>query len=241
MFTGLIQTTGVMLAMERRGQECRMTIRPETPFSALEHGESIACNGACLSVERFDAASFTVYASTETMTRTNLGSLSQGSVLNLERALRLGDRLGGHIVSGHVDCLAEVVSVRQSGQSVVVAFAYPAEFAAEVAPKGSVCLDGISLTVNGCAQGELGKARFDVNIIPDTQERTSMRLWKPGYRANMETDVLAKYVKRLLAFGAGASGSNPPAARGGTESGNAGSSTIGSSITLDFLASRGFV
>lgn len=231
MFTGLIQTTGVMLAMERRGQECRMTIRPETPFAALEHGESIACNGACLSVERFDAASFTVYASAETMTHTSLGTLAQGSLLNLERALRLGDRLGGHIVSGHVDCLAEVVSVTPSGSSLVVAFAYPAEFAAEVAPKGSVCLDGISLTVNGCEGGDLGMAKFDVNVIPDTQARTSMRLWKPGYKANMETDVLAKYVKRALSFGSAPLGANAAAGGDAPKGG----------LTMDFLASRGFV
>lgn len=224
MFTGLVQTAGEIASIAKSGQECRLTIRTELARQTLVHGESIAVNGACLSVESFDAASFTAYASAETMRRTNLGRLSHGSLVNLERALRLGDRLGGHIVSGHVDCQTRVVSIEPAGQSLCCVFHYPSEFAAEVIPKGSVCLDGISLTINTCTHEE-----FSVNVIPDTQKRTSMRLWKPGYMANMETDVLGKYVRRCLCV------------QGRDSSDRQDEDRARPGISMEFLAQHGFV
>ncbi len=193
MFTGLVQTTGRLARRELRGGDARLVLAPDRPLPELEDGESIAVNGACLTVERHDQTGFTVYASGETLARTTLGSLAPGTLVNLERALRLGERLGGHLVAGHVDCLAVVESVSPAGRSLQVRLGFPEDFGAEVAPKGSVALDGISLTVNEC-----GAAHLTVNVIPETRARTAMRLWRPGSRVNMETDVLAKYVRRCL-------------------------------------------
>ncbi|MDO5536043.1 MAG: riboflavin synthase [Desulfovibrionaceae bacterium] len=236
MFTGLIQATGRITRKEDRGGECRFTIAPEFSLADCVDGESIAVNGTCLSVERHSDAFFSAYASGETLSRTTLGSLTVGTVVNLERALRLGDRLGGHIVAGHVDCLATVESLSPAGQSVVCRFSYPREYASEVIPKGSVALDGISLTVNECAD-----TWFTVNIIPDTQTRTSMRYWRPGHSVNMETDVLGKYVRRCLAHDPqnilaamlpGEAGGPAPASSTNEHT---------SSITREFLLEKGFL
>lgn len=193
MFTGLIQATGRVARKESRGNECRFTIAPDFDVSDVVDGESIAVNGTCLSVETHDAGRFTAYASAETLNRTTLGSLCVGTIVNLERALRVGDRLGGHIVAGHVDCLATVESITPAGQSLCVRLTFPSVYASEVIAKGSVALDGISLTINECGDNWL-----TVNIIPDTQTRTSMRYWRAGHHVNMETDVLGKYVRRCL-------------------------------------------
>ncbi len=225
MFTGLIQATGRIAAIERRGRESRLRIEPDFSLADIEDGESIAVNGTCLSVEEHDATSYVAYASAETMQRTNLGFLVQGSLVNLERALRVGDRLGGHIVSGHVDCLATVERMEPKGLSLECRLSFPNAYACEVIAKGSVCLDGISLTVNEC-----GTNYLTVNVIPDTQKRTSLRYWKPGYRVNMETDVLGKYVRRCLLL--------QPEAGSGTNEPEASSA---SPITLEFLQERGFV
>ena len=147
MFTGLVQTAGEIASIAKSGQECRLTIRTELARQTLVHGESIAVNGACLSVESFDAASFTAYASAETLARTTLGSLRTGAHVNLERALQLGSRLGGHIVSGHVDCIATVTQLARAGQSLRCTLTFPREFAPEVIPKGSVTLDGIKYKI----------------------------------------------------------------------------------------------
>ncbi len=225
MFTGIIQASGRVLAREARGSECRFTFAPQFSLEDVIDGESIAVNGACLSVERHDTATFTAYASAETMRRTSLGFLEPGSVVNLERALRPGDRLGGHIVAGHVDCLARVESVSQAGQSVCVRLSFPAERACEVIEKGSVALDGISLTINAC-----GRDWLTVNIIPDTQKRTTMGAWKPGHLVNMETDVLGKYVRRILTLHPG----SVPAADTDT------ASTTAPAITKELLMEKGF-
>jgi len=156
-------------------------------------GESIAVNGVCLTVETAGEKEFTAYASGETLSRSNLGALKLGGTVNLERALALGDRLGGHLVSGHVDCLAEVAAVTPAGQSVQYRITFPEEESVFVVPKGSVALDGISLTVNECGEGWLC-----VNIIPSTQGATTISGWKPGTAVNMETDMLGKYVLRML-------------------------------------------
>ena len=163
MFTGIIQGQGEIVGLRRSGQECRMEVRPLFPLENIVDGESIAHNGACLSVERHSGSTFTVYAS------------------------------GEHLVSGHVDCVATVRSVDQAGSSLRCTLAFPPAFAAEVIEKGSVTLDGISLTINAC-----GKDFLTVNVIPDTQKRTTMLHWRPGSRVNMETDLIGKYVRRIM-------------------------------------------
>lgn len=194
MFTGIIQGSGLVSTMDRRGNETRITLRPDFAVTDYALGESIAVNGVCLTVETFGQGWFTAYASAETMSVTNLGTLRASSKVNMERALALGDRLGGHIVAGHVDCLAEVLTTSQAGESWIYRLGFPARFAAQIIPKGSVALDGISLTVNDCGQDYL-----EVNIIPATQQGTTIATWAPGRRVNMETDVIGKYVERMLA------------------------------------------
>ena len=194
MFTGIIQGQGRLTEARRAGPE--LFLRMQTPFEPgmFVIGESIAVNGVCLSVESGADGSFTAYASEETSARTTLGLLRPGTLVNLERTLALGERFGGHMVSGHVDCLAEVESVKDAGKSRVVRFRFPAEFAELVIPKGSVALDGISLTVNNC-----GGNFLEVNVIPETQRVTSVAGWMPSVRVNMETDVIGKYVRHMLA------------------------------------------
>ena len=187
-------------------------------------GESISVNGTCLSVEPHEGSVFSLYASRETMNRTTLSKLHEGSLVNLERALAVGDRLGGHIVAGHVDCLATVESITRSGDSLVCRLGFPEAFGPEVVSKGSVALDGISLTINEC-----GKNFLTVNIIPDTQERTTMRLWKPGVSVNMETDIIGKYVRRQL-----------PGSRDGANGDEKGAAASSAGITRDFLLGNGF-
>ena len=150
MFTGIINGQGKVLAVESRGHETRFRIQALYDLADIILGESIAVNGTCLTVETSGPSLFSAYASAETMQRTALGLLKPGAKVNLERALAVGDRLGGHIVSGHVDCVAEILSVRREGESRRIRIGFPASFGAEVIGKGSVALDGISLTVNDC-------------------------------------------------------------------------------------------
>lgn len=197
MFTGIIQCTGTLTGVVRTGgDERRFTVRPASPLAEVQDGESIALNGVCLSVESHTPQEYVVYASAETVGRSTLGSLATGAEVNLERALALGDRLGGHLVSGHVDCVAHVRRIISAGSSLKVELTYPAAYAPEVICKGSVCLDGISLTINDCSRDTL-----QVNVIPDTQKRTTMRHWRPGTAVNMETDIIGKYVRRLFQCG----------------------------------------
>uniref|UniRef100_A0A7C3W8X7 Riboflavin synthase n=1 Tax=Fundidesulfovibrio putealis TaxID=270496 RepID=A0A7C3W8X7_9BACT len=215
MFTGLVQGLGVVESLTARAGQMRLALRARFPLRDVVLGESIAVNGACLTVEAALDNGFTAYASAETMDKTNLGALSQGATVNLERALALGDRLGGHLVSGHVDCLARVQSVTDAGESVRLRLSFPAEHGIFVVPKGSVALDGVSLTVNDCGQDWL-----EVNVIPSTQGETTIGDWKPGRQVNMETDLIGKYVARMLAPHASASKA--------------------SNITEDFLKLHGF-
>ncbi|EGJ50667.1 riboflavin synthase [Desulfocurvibacter africanus] len=194
MFTGLIQGLGRIEAVENRGAESRLRVAPRFALTDVRIGESIAVNGACLTVETWNGSAFTAYASAETMRRTNLGKLRPGSNVNLERALAFGDRLGGHLVSGHVDCLAEVESVSPAGESKKYVLRFPAEYGPTVIEKGSVALDGISLTINEC-----GPDFLSVNIIPETQGQTTILDWAPGRAVNMETDLIGKYVQRMIA------------------------------------------
>lgn len=218
MFTGLVQGKGRVERVEARGNETRFTIAA-SGIDDYEKGESIAINGVCLTVETFTSSWFSCYASGETMSLTNLGKLKPGSPINYERAMAMGDRFGGHIVSGHVDCLAKVESVRPEGESRIYRINFPESQGKFVVPKGSVALDGISLTVNDC-----GRDYLEVNIIPETQQQTTISQWSPGYEINMETDVIGKYVQRMML--PWSSDSNEVSDKGG--------------LTMDFLRENGF-
>jgi riboflavin synthase len=172
---------------------CELTIATAYPVDEIALGASIACSGPCLTVIAIEPGVFTVEASAETLARTTLGEWTEGTPVNLERALRLGDELGGHLVSGHVDGVAQLVERRPEGDSIRFTIEAPAELARYIAPKGSVALDGVSLTVN-----EVEGARFGVNIIPYTLAHTSLGEARPGHRLNLEIDTIARYVARLL-------------------------------------------
>ena len=216
MFTGLVQGQGRIESARAQAGQTRFSIRPQFELADYALGESIAVNGVCLSVETFAGGVFSVYASAETMRRTNLGALKSGDLANLERALALGDRLGGHLVSGHVDCLAEVAEVAPVGESRRYVLRFPAEMGVYVVEKGSVALDGISLTVNEC-----GADWLSVNIIPETQRVTTIRGWQPGRQVNMEADLIGKYVARMVgpyaARSAGSAASAPKSGGGLSE------------------------
>ena len=194
MFTGIIHGQGQITALQSLGKESRLSLRALFDLAHIQKGESIAVNGVCLTVESFGEKTFTAYASAETMSRTNLGQLRVGALVNLERALALGDRLGGHVVSGHVDCQATVAQVEDAGQSRRIRLGFPSAYGTEVIAKGSVTLDGISLTVNAC-----GADFLEVNVIPETFAVTTVQHWTRGVSVNMETDVIGKYVRHMLA------------------------------------------
>ena len=193
MFTGLIEGTGTLIRTERAGTDAKMILRADFDAGRLVLGESIAVNGACLTVVSFQGTTFTADVSVETLNRTTLGSLKPGARLNLERALRLGDRLGGHLVSGHVDGLGTVRQRQMDGRSWRFFFVVPEELGRYIVEKGSVAINGISLTVNGSSADE-----FDVNIVPHTFQETNIGDLKPGDKVNIETDIIGKYVERFL-------------------------------------------
>lgn len=221
MFTGIIQSLGEIVSRSGSQSEARFTILAQTPFPDPEIGESIAVNGTCLTAERFDGTAFTAYASDETLGTTTLAGLRRGGIVNLERAVSLATRLGGHMVSGHVDCVATVKAVEKRGDSTVFRLDFPRSMGHLVVPKGSVALDGVSLTINEC-----GTDYLTVNIIPETIRATILYLWKVGTAVNMETDIIGKYVARMVETG---------------YTGNAaGSATEPSGLTVDFLREHGF-
>lgn len=191
MFTGIITDIGNVRSIERRG-DTRLTIATGFATASIDIGASIACSGACLTVVDKGPDWFAVDVSAETLAHTTLGDWRAGTPVNLERALKVGDELGGHIVSGHVDGIARIVSRTPEGDSLRFLFEAPTALARFVAPKGSVALDGASLTVN-----EVDGARFGVNIIPHTQQMTTFGAAQTGAAVNLEIDVLARYVARL--------------------------------------------
>ena len=195
MFTGIVTDVGRVRHIEKRG-DTHIVLATNYDTSAVELGASIACAGICLTVVDKGGAKdrwFAVTASGETLSKTNLGGWKVGDGINLERPMRVGDEFGGHIVSGHVDGLAEVKSVTPEGESIRIVFEAPASLARFIAAKGSVALDGVSLTVN-----EVDGNRFGVNIIPHTQKVTTFGKLKPGTKVNLEIDLLARYVARLV-------------------------------------------
>jgi riboflavin synthase len=196
MFTGIVTDVGTVRHVEKRG-DTHIVIGTQYDVSAIETGASIACSGVCLTVvDKGNAGDrwFVVTASGETLSKTTVGAWKPGDPVNLERPVRVGDELGGHIVSGHVDGVAELKLVAPEGESVRMVFEAPTALARFIAPKGSVALDGVSLTVN-----EVEGARFGVNIIRHTAKVTTFGRLKPGAHVNLEVDLMARYVARLAA------------------------------------------
>ncbi len=196
MFTGIITDIGEVRALERRG-DLRARIGTRYDMAQVDLGASIACDGVCLTVVDMGNDWFDVDISAETVARTNLGGWSEGQRVNLERSLKVGDELGGHIVSGHIDGLARVVSVAEEGDSTRVTLRAPEELARFIAPKGSVALNGTSLTVN-----EVYGCDFGINFIPHTKEVTTWGNVAEGDDVNLEIDTLARYVARLAEMSA---------------------------------------
>jgi riboflavin synthase len=193
MFTGIIQATGRILAKEARGGDVRLVLDArELDMSDVKPGDSIAVSGVCLTALDLSEAGFAADVSRETLSLTTLGDMQPGDTVNLEKALRLADRLGGHLVSGHVDGVGRVVSITPEARSQRFMFSVPAPLARYIAVKGSVCVDGVSLTVNA-----VDGANFEVNLIPHTQEVTTFAQRRVGDAVNIEVDLIARYAERL--------------------------------------------
>jgi riboflavin synthase len=193
MFTGLIEALGTVEQVEEDGAGRNLFITEPALVPGLTAGESIAVNGACLTVVEHDAATFRFQAGPETLRRTNLGELYPGDRVNLERALRLGDRLGGHLVQGHIDGVGRIAERQRQGDWETVWFTCPPELALQMVPKGSVAVDGVSLTLV-----DVGPDRFSVALIPHTLANTTLGFKAAGAAVNLETDLLAKYVWKCL-------------------------------------------
>jgi riboflavin synthase len=207
MFTGLIADVGTVERVAPRQGGARLTLRPRTlEVDALALGESVACSGACLTVGERGGGLVSFDAVPETLSRTTLGAWRPGTQVNLERALALGDRLGGHLVAGHVDAVGEVVARVAEGQGARLTISLPPAIAPLVAEKGSVAIDGVSLTV-----ARAHRDRFEVALIPETLSRTTLGAVGPGTRVNLEADVVARHVARLAEFGAAPGGLDPGA------------------------------
>ena len=195
MFTGIIEGVGRLARSESRGGDARLTIEVgNLSFTDARLGESISVNGVCLTVVAFDANSFEADASNETLALTTLGSLATGALVNLERAMRPTDRLGGHLVSGHVDGIGKVLDIQQDARAQRWRFAAPPALLRYIAKKGSICVDGVSLTVN-----EVDAVGFEVALIPHTVSNTAFARTSVGHAVNLEIDLVARYVERLLA------------------------------------------
>jgi riboflavin synthase len=193
MFTGLVEALGVVRDLSFDGAGCRLRLAEPALAPALTLGESVAVNGACLTVVSQDGDSFTFQVGPETLRRTNLGALQMGDRVNLERSLRLSDRLGGHLVQGHIDGVGTVAERVPQGEWETVWFTCPSELAAQMVPKGSVAVDGVSLTLV-----EVERDRFSVALIPHTLAQTTLGFKGPGAAVNLETDLVAKYVWKYL-------------------------------------------
>lgn len=218
MFTGIIEAKGHIKAIEPRNGDWRLTVAVGAlDMSDVQLGDSIATNGVCLTAIEFNANEFVADVSAETLKVSTLGYLKTGDVVNLEKALRLQDRLGGHLVSGHVDGVGRISSIKQDARSWRYRVQAPAELAKYIAPKGSICINGVSLTVN-----EVEGDEFDVNIVPHTRDQTSIAEFVVGTQVNLEVDLLARYLERLLSAPQDTRRSN-------------------TNITPEFLASYGYV
>ncbi|MDH3342187.1 MAG: riboflavin synthase [Gammaproteobacteria bacterium] len=194
MFTGIIEAIGKVKHVEPVGGDMRLTIDVASlDMADVNLGDSIAVNGVCLTAVKFDKSSFVADVSNESISLTTLKNLKSGSPVNLEKALLPTTRLGGHLVSGHVDGLGQVVNIRDDGRSIRYTIKVPAELKRYIAVKGSICIDGTSLTVNA-----VNDDCFDINIVPHTQERTIIQSYKAGSEVNLEVDLVARYLESLL-------------------------------------------
>jgi len=220
MFTGIIEGTGKLLAKRGAGGGLAFDLQAGFDLTDPKEGESIAVNGVCLTAYNIDGRNFTVDVSPESLSRTTLGDLGVGGIVNMERALRLSDRLGGHIVSGHVDCVAIVNDRQPSGDFTIFSFSFQKEFGRYVIEKGSITINGISLTVNSCTE-----TSFEVSIIPHTLKVTGLSELKRGGRVNIEVDIIGKYVEKML---------QPGDTKDGQKISNSG-------INPAFLAENGFL
>ena len=192
MFTGLVETTGVLERLKHTGMT-RLQVRSSVLAGDISVGDSVSVNGVCLTVNELDGEKLVFYAMPETLRRTALGDLEEGEPVNLERAMSLQSRFGGHIVQGHVDGVGEVLGVRDEGDAEIWAFGAPESVLRYTVEKGSICVDGISLTVAAVYEGS-----FTVSILPQTRAATNLRELRVGSRVNLEADVIGKYVERLL-------------------------------------------
>jgi riboflavin synthase len=217
VFTGLIEAIGLVSKIERRGESTSIAFTSPWGLTELKAGDSISVNGACLTVVRVDGGMFTVDVSKETVARTTLGGLKPPDPVNLERALTPADRLGGHLVLGHVDGTATISGRGEEGDSITITFRASEDLLLYIVEKGSVAIDGISLTVNECRGNE-----FSVTIIPFTSERTTIGGKRVGDRVNVETDIIGKYVQKFLTGGRGEGSPSP------------------SKLDMDFLIKHGF-
>ena len=194
MFTGIIEELGSITRVERSADAARITVRGPIAVEGVKHGDSIAVSGVCLTVVDFDAEAFTADVMAQTLRMSTLDGVAAGDSVNLERAARVGDRLGGHIVQGHVDGLGAIRSTEEDGFARVVTITAPAELLRYVVEKGSIAVNGVSLTVV-----EVTDDAFSVSLIPETLERTTLGAAAPGAPVNLEVDVVAKYVEKLVA------------------------------------------
>lgn len=218
MFTGIIQAVGNVAAMQSRGGDVRLRIHTgKLPLHDVALGDSICTNGVCLTVIELPGDGYWADVSKETLNFTTLGDLKSGSAVNLEKALTPHSRLGGHMVSGHVDGVGEVLSLREDARSIRVVLRAPAPLARYIAHKGSICVDGTSLTVNA-----VNGAQFDLNIIPQTMAETIFGQYQPGSRVNLEVDLIARYLERLM-------------------QGDAAAVSTSTGLSMDVLAENGFL
>jgi riboflavin synthase len=197
VFTGIIQTVGIVVAVTPKGGDVELHIHaPQLDLKNTALGDSIACSGCCLTVTNLSGQSFYADVSRESLTVTTLQQWQVGTEVNLEKALRAGDALGGHYVSGHVDGVGQVAAMQDDGRSLRMDFTIPKTLGRYVARKGSVCVDGVSLTVNGVSDNG-DTTRFDVNLIPHTRTHTVIRNYQLGTRVNIEIDIIARYLERM--------------------------------------------
>ena len=219
MFTGLVEGVGTVARVSTRGKVKRITLSVPATFNDLKTGDSLAVSGACLTVVAVKKGEVTLEAVPETLSRTTLGKLRTGSKLNLERAVRADSRLGGHFVQGHVDGVGKITAIRRLGETWVVSVSAPGEILAGLVEKGSVALDGVSLTLT-----EVSGDGFGVVLVPHTLKHTTLGSWKEGWEVNIEGDILGKYVARHLAPGA-----------------RTGSLAEKRELTLEWLAEEGYL